>query len=511
MERVIREFAKTLQSAEAGLFFYAGHGLQVRGKNYLVPVEARLDDEVDLEFEAIELDSVLRIMERSTKTNLIFLDACRDNPLARNLARSMGTRSVAIGRGLARIETGVGTLIAYSTQPGNVALDGAWENSPFTSSLLKYIRKPGIDVAAMLRRVRQSVITATGGQQVPWSHSSLTGDFYFVIDGDATVTVEVPPVPYRPFDERTMEVAFWDSVKDSEDAAQLEAYLKRYPQGAFAELAQLKLARLKSRVTVEYALTVRTSPEDARVRILNIFPEYQRGMRLKPGRYHIEVTRPGYEKQLVWTEITDADRVLTVSLHPLAASGPSGSVMLKDDYDSPRSQARPRFGVDTMRFEHRAGRGCLTALRPNVVLPAMYPEPLMADFVLEADLYWSAATAASNYGLIFRSDDEAAGLAHYYLLTVAPESHQVKLSVWDGAWVSERSAQLPEGLLSPSAGNRLRVEARSDAFSVYLNERLVAELTDPTLAAPGLFGLSITSGSSPETVCFDNLVVYLMQ
>ena len=113
MERLIRDFAKTLKGADTGLFFYAGHGLQVNGKNYLVPVDAKLNDEIDLEFEAIDLNKVLRIMERSTKTNMVFLDACRDNPLARNLARSMGTRSSAIGRGLARVEAGVGTMVAY--------------------------------------------------------------------------------------------------------------------------------------------------------------------------------------------------------------------------------------------------------------------------------------------------------------------------------------------------------------------------------------------------------------
>ena len=108
-------------------FFYAGHGLQVSGRNYLVPVDAQLQSERDLDFEAVGVDFVLKQMEleREGKTNIVFLDACRDNPLARNLARSMGTRSAGIGRGLAQVQAGVGTFIAYSTQPGNVALDGA--------------------------------------------------------------------------------------------------------------------------------------------------------------------------------------------------------------------------------------------------------------------------------------------------------------------------------------------------------------------------------------------------
>ena len=122
----VREFARALDGAETGLLFYAGHGLQVAGQNYLVPVDAKLESERDLDFEAVRLDFILKQMElgREDKTNIVFLDACRDNPLARNLARSMGTRSASIGKGLAQVQTGVGTFISYSTQPGNVAVDG---------------------------------------------------------------------------------------------------------------------------------------------------------------------------------------------------------------------------------------------------------------------------------------------------------------------------------------------------------------------------------------------------
>ena len=120
-DRKVREFAMALAAAEAGLFFYAGHGLQVGGQNYLVPVDAELMTAASLEFEMVRLDIVQRIMEGSTSTNILFLDACRNNPLARNLARALGTRSAEIGRGLAPVESGSGTLISFSTQPGNVA------------------------------------------------------------------------------------------------------------------------------------------------------------------------------------------------------------------------------------------------------------------------------------------------------------------------------------------------------------------------------------------------------
>src|SRR5215831_15874426 len=177
----IHEFAQVLNDADTALFFYAGHGLQVAGRNHLVPIDAQLNSERDLDFEAVSLDFVLKQMEleREGKTNIVFLDACRDNPLARNLARSMGTRSAAIGQGLAQVQTGVGTFIAYSTQPGNVALDGEGHNSPFTEALARGLRLPDRNLTAVMIEVRKEVLAATGGKQVPWDHSALTGDFYF--------------------------------------------------------------------------------------------------------------------------------------------------------------------------------------------------------------------------------------------------------------------------------------------------------------------------------------------
>ena len=124
-DRKVREFGAALKGAEAGVLFYAGHGLQVAGQNYLVPIDAKADEPDALEFEMVRVDVIHRIMERQTNTNILFLDACRDNPLTRNLARSMGTRSTEIGKGLAAVESGVGTLISFSTQPGNVALTAA--------------------------------------------------------------------------------------------------------------------------------------------------------------------------------------------------------------------------------------------------------------------------------------------------------------------------------------------------------------------------------------------------
>ena len=177
MDRAIRDFAEVSRGASIGVFFYAGHGLQVSGRNYLVPIDAQLKAVEALDFEMVGLDVVQRTMESAGETNVLFVDACRDNPLSRNLARAMGTRSTAIGSGLVAQEAGAGTLISFSTQPGNVALDGTGSrNSPYAAALAKHISTQEKDLAGILVLVRRDVVTATAKRQVPWEHSALMAE-----------------------------------------------------------------------------------------------------------------------------------------------------------------------------------------------------------------------------------------------------------------------------------------------------------------------------------------------
>jgi uncharacterized caspase-like protein len=177
METRIRAFADKLQGSDDGLFFYAGHGLAADGRNFLAPVDAKLQSETDLDFEAVDLSLVLKQMERNSRVSIVFLDACRDNPLALNLAAT--SRSLQVSRGLARVERAVGMMIAFSTQPGNVALDGDGRNSPFTNALLHHIDAEGTSINDMMIDVRNDVLKETDGKQVPWENSSLTGQFFF--------------------------------------------------------------------------------------------------------------------------------------------------------------------------------------------------------------------------------------------------------------------------------------------------------------------------------------------
>ena len=255
LKQALRDFGRRLDGAKVALFFYAGHGVQVSGRNYLLPVNAALIREPDLRYEAFDVQAVLDEMDAPGRVNLVFLDACRDNPLSRSLAARMGGRSGAVDRGLARIETQTGgTLIAYATAPGDVAADGD-KNSPFTAALARHIATPGLDVRQMLTRVRGDVQAATSGKQRPWVNESLDADFYFVplsVEPSAPVLTPAPPAAVTGSGTTALvspEIVFWQSIAGSRDPADFEAYLKQFPQGSFASLAHVRLASLPQRLT----------------------------------------------------------------------------------------------------------------------------------------------------------------------------------------------------------------------------------------------------------------------
>jgi len=173
MKRVVREFGKKLQAGGTGLFYYSGHGLQVKGVNYLVPVDADILKEEDVEFEAIDLNLVLAEMDfAKNPMNIVILDACRNNPFAKS------TRSV--GNGLASVNAPAGTLVAFSTSPGSVASDGTGKNGLYTEEFLTAMKNNGSKIEDVFKAVRANVRKKSNNEQIPWENTSLEGDFYFV-------------------------------------------------------------------------------------------------------------------------------------------------------------------------------------------------------------------------------------------------------------------------------------------------------------------------------------------
>lgn len=192
MKAKIREFGQKLKAGGHGLFYFAGHGVQLRGRNFLIPVDADIQSETDVEDQGVDTNLVLGMMdEAGNGLNVIILDACRNNPFARSF------RSAA--NGLAQMDAPSGTLIAYATAPGSVASDGNNRNGLYTSELLKNMMVPGLSIEEVFKRVRISVRNSTAGKQTPWEASSLTGDFYFrKANETARVTPPVSPPVSRP-------------------------------------------------------------------------------------------------------------------------------------------------------------------------------------------------------------------------------------------------------------------------------------------------------------------------
>jgi tetratricopeptide (TPR) repeat protein len=185
MGKMTSDFLRGAVRAQVALVYYAGHGVQVDGRNYLVPVDVQLKPGGKITDGMIDMDTILAGLDDPVRTNILIFDACRNNPLEQRVATTAPDRAVDAGSGLAApgplgagSTLGAGTLIAFATAPGRVALDGQGENSPFSAALSHYIGTAGLEVQQMLTRVRAEVVTATGGKQVPWSNSSLLGEVY---------------------------------------------------------------------------------------------------------------------------------------------------------------------------------------------------------------------------------------------------------------------------------------------------------------------------------------------
>ena len=247
MTRAISQFGQKLQNGGVALFYYAGHGLQVRGRNFLVPVDAEIVSEASVRSEAVDLDQLLEQLSPA-RLSMVILDACRNNPYE-------GKFRTAAGTGLAQIDAPKGTLLAYATAPGKVASDGTGGNGLYTSELLKALDAPGLKVEEIFKAVRVNVIKATQAQQIPWESSSLTGEFYFRPE---TKTAE--PDRSRQADAQRAELL--KAVEDERTKRETESQtLKREMDSLRAELQRLsKAAPAPAQAPAAHSAPVQVAP-----------------------------------------------------------------------------------------------------------------------------------------------------------------------------------------------------------------------------------------------------------
>jgi uncharacterized caspase-like protein len=251
MEEATIKFARAARTADVAMFYYSGHALQYAGINYLIPVDARLTDEADLR-RMSRVDEIVADLQQARNLRVVVLDSCRDNPLADDLKRSIGsTRSAGMGRGLAKMESPDGTIISYSTQSGRTADDGIQRNSPYTTAFLEHIEDKD-DISAVFHHIGSSVYQSTRGKQVPELSLSFFGEFY--LNGPSNAAAAAPaPRPAAPAASATPAdscAAASDHYKSAEaidTAGAFEDHLARFPDCAFAGLARAKLEQIRTR------------------------------------------------------------------------------------------------------------------------------------------------------------------------------------------------------------------------------------------------------------------------
>lgn len=241
MKQLIREFGQRLRSGGGvGLFYFAGHGVQARGKNFLIPIDAEIQTEADLEDAAVDVNYVLNLMDDAQNAlNIAILDACRNNPFGRSFRSAQ--------EGLAQVKAPTGTLIAYATAPDSVAADGGGANSPYAEELTRQMDTPGVVLETMFRRVTEQVSSRTGGRQEPWVSDNHKGEFYFskgaTISNPTSAGMSNTPAT---IDAVAVEREYWETIRSSSDAQDYKDYLQAYPSGAYAGVARAKIRQLET-------------------------------------------------------------------------------------------------------------------------------------------------------------------------------------------------------------------------------------------------------------------------
>ncbi len=256
MRKAVVDFGRAAEGSEMAIVYYAGHGMEAGGENWLIPVNAELRADTDVEIEAVSLRSVTFQVSKARQLGLVILDACRNNPFAAKMQRSLRTRAVT--RGLAPTEPTDNVLVAYAARDGTTANDGAGRNSPFTAALLHNIETPGLEISFLFRNVRDEVMAATKREQQPFVYGSLSKEAIYL----------KPPALHSlqqgPVDEGTAskeDEQFWQAIKTSSVPGLYEEFLTKYPNSSHAFEVRARLADLKSKEVASLNPTTNASPD----------------------------------------------------------------------------------------------------------------------------------------------------------------------------------------------------------------------------------------------------------
>jgi uncharacterized caspase-like protein len=372
MVESLRDFGARIGRDGEAVFYYSGHGMQVKGRNYLIPVDADIRGEDEVPYMSLDMAQVLDKLEAArSRANIVILDACRNNPFVRTF------RSSRVG--LAQMDAPVGTLIAFATAPGSEARDGDGEFGTYTKHLLRQLPTPDVPVEIVLRRVREAVTAETKDRQVPWESSSLKGDFVF----NNTAGESVKRVEQRPAketipgaDPAAIEIAFWNTIKESADPADFEAYLKRYPAGNFAPLARNRIdgARSPAAAAPNASVTGAAAPMGLSTPSSASPPPAERLALRAPDSETARNSRRGLSIGDTWTYqlIDQRHNALRAKVtHELIALDAGSMVEQLSVSDSTRDPLQQRSTAEPRLLEYDLGGYPFTEFAPFLPYPAL--------------------------------------------------------------------------------------------------------------------------------------------
>src|SRR5215471_11901952 len=236
MRRALRDFSDEARNADIAIIYFAGHGLEIQGTNYLIPTDAVLERDIDAYDEAVSLDRLLSVIEPARQLRLVILDACRDNPFSKSMKQAIASR--AVERGLAKVEpVSPDTLVAFAAKAGSTADDGNASHSPFTAALVKYLPQPGLDLRRAFGYVRDDVLKTTRNRQEPFIYGSLGGDDFPLVPAPPAVAPPPPP-PAPVVDPGAAARADFELTSQINVVSAWEAYIRKYPTGFYSDLAK---------------------------------------------------------------------------------------------------------------------------------------------------------------------------------------------------------------------------------------------------------------------------------
>lgn len=386
MRRVLRDFADQARDSDMAVVYYAGHGIEIDGTNYLIPTDATLERDTDIYDEAFSLDRVLLAIEPARQLRLVIVDACRNNPFAETMKRTVTSRTVS--RGLARIEpTTTNTLVAFAAKAGLTALDGNSKNSPYATALVKYIATPGLDLRRAFGFIRDDVLQATGNRQEPYVYGSLGGADVALVPAKlvASTTTANPQSGMR----RDYELALQLGNKDA-----LNAFLAQYPEGYYASLAKLQLAKVAAEETRVAATEKARLAEQERARLATEGAQRTDQEKAAADAKAAEDVRIAAEKtkQVVQEQVAQAERQQVAADTPAAGEPPESQMAAADP-----SANVPAGGPPAIERTQGPNLASLSAGPPQVELVKSVQTELrrVGCLAAAADGEWNAASQRS--------------------------------------------------------------------------------------------------------------------